>query len=103
MPLSGHQDLRKVWYTHSACCKEGTLVVENTAQMCRYNYGNAIYVPTYRGRVDDRVFCALQNYFELALEDACVDVTKVKKCKHLPGPHACYHQSWWPEEEVLDE
>lgn len=74
-----------------------TLLVENTPQMCRYTYGNTIYVPTYRGRFDDNVFSALQAYFADKLDDDVVNVTRVVKCEHPPGPHACYCQSWWPK------
>lgn len=77
--------------------KENTLIVENTPQNCIYNYGNAIYVPTFSGMKNDDVFQRLQKYIMDALEK-CDDVRTVSKCSHGQGYHACYEQSWLTDE-----
>ncbi|CAB9500171.1 expressed unknown protein [Seminavis robusta] len=94
----GSKDLRKVWYNQDEETlqfhRERTLLVENMPQNCRYNYGNAIYVPTYRGSAEDSVFAALQVYIAQVLEQY-TDVRYVCKCHHPKGAHACLEQSWW--------
>lgn len=105
-PCRETKDLRKVWYSSatSAFNKDNTLIVENTPQRCRFNYGNAIYVPTYRGgnrSGGDQVFLAFQNYVENVIEPNLStkgSVRSINKCHHVPPsrPHACYRQSWWP-------
>lgn len=44
---------------------------KDTPQNCRYNYGNAIYVPTYKGYPEDdgkegkkSIFSRMQSFFE---------------------------------------
>ena len=77
--------------------RERTLIIEDTPQNCRYNYGNAIYVPTYRGGgrylETDEVFERLRPYIEQELE-TCQDVRFVQKCHHGRRYHACYQQTW---------
>lgn len=95
------KDLRKLWWNQRNSplehfIPERTLMIENKPQNCRYNYGNAIYVPTYRGSVEDRILEPLQRYVEQVLEPEDVDVRTICKCDHANGPHACYRQSWWP-------
>ena len=99
-PCRAVKDLRGIWWNREEetanFVKERTLVIENTPQHCRYNYGNAIYVPTFRGGVNDEVFLALHNYIESHLEKDETDVRCISKCEHARGPHACYRQLWWP-------
>ena len=55
--------------------KQRTVIVEDTPQNCRYNYGNAIYVPTYKGGIssDECQFAKMQSFFEDELE-CCEDL-----------------------------
>ena len=119
-PCMDIKDLRSVWHpkrnknrskddtgtgidsstgTASLFRKENTLIVENTPQNCIYNYGNAIYVPTFSGMGSngDDVFDRLQRYIVDVLEK-CVNVRKVQKCSHGKSYHACYEQSWLTDE-----
>ena len=118
-PCRHVKDLRLIWWKKSksipgnnngiynaqssAFSKERTLMVENSPQFCRYNYGNAIYVPTYRGGPDDEIFKHLQSFIKQRLESSTSSTDKsiqnvrtVRKCNHPPGPHACSEQLWWP-------
>ena len=96
------KDLSKVWSdpTHETArfVKERTLIVENTPQQCIWNYGNAIYVPTYRGGYqrgnDERNMFARLKRLILELEQVD-NVRTVQKCSHKQGPHACFEQDWW--------
>ena len=100
-PCRRSKDIRCIWWSGESAgvFQPGrTLLVENTPQTCRYNYGNAIYVPTYRGGVNDGIFQALQRYIQETLEPGDVDVRDIAKCTHPPGPHACFRQCWWPDE-----
>jgi len=103
------KDLRKIWYSPEEATngfvKERTLIIEDTPQNCRYNYGNAIYVPTYRGYPGEEegtgdgersIFSRLRRFFETELE-TCENVRFVKKCLHGEYYHACYQQSWLEE------
>eukprot|EP00581_Thalassiosira_minuscula_P015418 CAMPEP_0183724460 /NCGR_PEP_ID=MMETSP0737-20130205/17944_1 /TAXON_ID=385413 /ORGANISM="Thalassiosira miniscula, Strain CCMP1093" /LENGTH=304 /DNA_ID=CAMNT_0025955057 /DNA_START=46 /DNA_END=960 /DNA_ORIENTATION=+ len=102
-PCRHVKDLRKVFgyagasstdKTSRMFTKERTIIVEDTPQNCRYNYGNAIYVPTYRGCVyKEDVFAKMQSFFENELE-SCEDVRFYQKCDHGKHYHACYRQSW---------
>jgi len=97
-PCREIKDMRKVWYSQSTetrnFTKERTLMVENTPQNCIYNYGNAIYVPTYSGYLNrENVFERFQLYLERDIE-CCENVRAVKKCNHSSTYHACYEQSW---------
>mmetsp|Transcript_7922 Transcript_7922/g.14665 ORF Transcript_7922/g.14665 Transcript_7922/m.14665 type:complete len:311 (+) Transcript_7922:148-1080(+) len=104
-PCRATKDLRKIWYSSDPSTAgfrpETTLLVENTPQNCRYNYGNAIYVRTYRGQQNtDTAFRDLQVYVEQVLEpSSAMSVRSIPKCKHCPPgtPHACFEQDWWSE------
>mmetsp|Transcript_23323 Transcript_23323/g.28072 ORF Transcript_23323/g.28072 Transcript_23323/m.28072 type:complete len:251 (+) Transcript_23323:24-776(+) len=96
------KDLRKVWYSSDdetkGFAKDRTLLIEDTPQNCRYNYGNAIYVPTYKGCTEDEekepIFSRMQSFFEREIEPS-ENVRFVQKCNHGQRYHACYKQSWW--------
>lgn len=95
-PCMDIKDLRYIWHTQKykdEFTKERTIIVENTPQNCIYNYGNAIYVPTYSGFDAVPVFARLKKFIAEVLEE-CEDVRKVKKCNHGQYFHACYEQSW---------
>lgn len=98
-PCRYTKDLGKVWESETQetarFVKERTLIVEDTPQQCIYNYGNAIYVPKYKGRcnVDKDLFERFKLYI-VVLEEA-ENVRLVQKCSHPRGPHACYEQVWW--------
>mmetsp|Transcript_4392 Transcript_4392/g.5041 ORF Transcript_4392/g.5041 Transcript_4392/m.5041 type:complete len:276 (+) Transcript_4392:55-882(+) len=101
-PCSDVKDLRKVWYSHEdetkRFTKERTLLVENTPQNCIFNYGNAIYFPTFRGCQSSKassssIYDAFGKFIIEKLEPSA-DVRKVKKCSHGSSYHACYEQSW---------
>lgn len=102
-PCREVKDLRKVWYSSDIETqnfrKENTLLVENTPQNCIFNYGNAIYVPTYTGNRDfEEKEVLLYDRFKRFIErelDHCVDVRFVRKCNHTKAYHACYDQKWW--------
>jgi hypothetical protein len=91
------KDLGKVWHLDEFKFeRESTLIVENTPQQCIRNYGNAIYVPTYRGSQigeDKDMFQRMKRLVQ-ELEQAR-DVRFVKKCDHRQGPHGCFEQLWW--------
>ena len=92
------KDLGKVWYGSDpetqGFIKDRTLIIENTPQQCIYNYGNAIYVPTYKGGHRDDIFDQLRVFMEDQLEPE-TSVRAVRKCFHRSGPHACFEQVWW--------
>lgn len=101
-PCRDVKDLRKVWYSSEKetdnFTKERTLIVENTPQNCIYNYGNALYVPTYRGGSceEDSFFLKMQVFVERELETS-TNVRHVRKCRHGDQYHACYEQYWTEE------
>jgi NLI interacting factor-like phosphatase len=105
-PCRFTKDLTKVWSKKRALggsfSRARTLLIENTPQQCLSNYGNAVYVPTYRGDQEDRVLDRLQS---LILQMECVeDVRAASKCS-CPvvsegvgrSFHACRVQSWCGE------
>jgi NLI interacting factor-like phosphatase len=111
-PCRKTKDLRRIWHrewygidnsdgeiTHHFK-RENTLILENTPQNCRYNYGNGIYVPTYRGgcMTTDKTFEGFQEYVEGVLEKDTKSVRDIQKCDCTPPrtPHACFRQVWWP-------
>lgn len=101
-PCRHTKDLRKIWYaeddsTKSFGTKHRTLIIENTPQKCIHNYGNAIYVPTFKFPEDEKdkhIFTKLGAYLETELESVS-SVRAVQKCLHGSHPHACYEQLWW--------
>ena len=118
-PCRQVKDLRKVWssstllqcyscetpnkvgpalvnFSNNPFVRERTLIIEDTPQNCRFNYGNAIYEPKYKGGLySDETFSKLRTYVETTLEPS-EDVRKIRKCDHHPiGYHACFNQSWW--------
>ena len=103
------KDLRKIWYSSDEETKdfvrERTLIVEDTPQNCRYNYGNAIYVPTYKGYLEEDgtgdLFTRIRAFFERELE-TCDDVRYVRKCDHGKHYHACYRQSWMTSKQSME-
>mmetsp|Transcript_20013 Transcript_20013/g.43667 ORF Transcript_20013/g.43667 Transcript_20013/m.43667 type:complete len:259 (+) Transcript_20013:157-933(+) len=99
-PCREVKDLRKIWCSNdedtNGFTKERTVIVEDTPQNCIYNYGNALYVPTYRGCLsgdDADIFSKMKVFFETSLE-ICENVRFVQKCQHGSHYHACYQQSW---------
>lgn len=56
-PCRSTKDLRKVWRQQQlrsvGFVPHRTLLIENTPQQCLNNYGNAVYVPTYRGNIQN--------------------------------------------------
>lgn len=109
-PCSTVKDLRKVWRDQTEetqhFVKERTLIVENTPQNCIYNYGNAIYVPTFRGSlVSINIFAPFQRFIQAELETS-ENVRTIQKCSHGKTYHACFEQSWitkYASEEVSNE
>lgn len=101
-PCMEIKDLRSIWHSSREECnkfiKSRTLIVENTPQNCIYNYGNAIYVPTFSGFQSDDVFERLRRYIVDVLEP-CEDVRYVQKCSHGQHYHPCYEQSWLTDEK----
>lgn len=100
-PCRQTKDLRKVWWSEqeetSNFSKHRTLIIENTPQKCRHNYGNAIYVPSFLYpdlEKDKNVFQKLGKYIETELESA-ENVREIQKCGHTRERHACYEQIWW--------
>lgn len=92
------KELRKVWKDPSieGFSEERTLIIENTPQQCILNYGNAIYVPTFKGnflREKDMMIWGRLKAYILQLEKV-ENVREVKKCVHARRPHACYYQYW---------
>ena len=69
--------------------KQRTVIVEDTPQYCPYNYGNAIFVPTYKGDTK------MQSFLEDELE-CCEDVrfvnfnvNMVYAIMHVINNHGC--------------
>lgn len=103
-PCQEVKDLRRVWSPYDSqgkdpetmrFVKDRTLLVENTPQNCIYNYGNAIYVPTYGGDArEGNLWEQFQRFIVEELEP-CESVRRVRKCSHGTAYHACYEQSWW--------
>ena len=106
-PCRDTKDLSKVWKKHkimsaqqqhqNAFTRERTIIIENTPQQCVRNYGNAVYVPSYKGNAhtesNNAIFERLQ---ELVLQfEQARDVRTVSRCSHGTGAHACFQQSWW--------
>lgn len=60
--------LRNLWkakrYRDMGLTKQQTLIIDNTPRVCRKNYGNAIYVPTFNGEQDDTVLPDLIKYLD---------------------------------------
>jgi NLI interacting factor-like phosphatase len=106
-PCRFTKDLTKVWSKKRALggcfSRARTLLIENTPQQCLSNYGNAVYVPTYRGDQEDRVLHRLQSLI-LQMEGVD-DVRAVSKCSCAASTggsggrlvHACRMQSWCGE------
>mmetsp|Transcript_29646 Transcript_29646/g.49155 ORF Transcript_29646/g.49155 Transcript_29646/m.49155 type:complete len:283 (+) Transcript_29646:27-875(+) len=101
-PCRHVKDLNKVWssraYETSGFSKERTIIVENTPQQCICNYGNAVYVPTYKGYndKDDRIFVDSFLFFVKNKLEPTANVRSLHKCFHKKrGPHACFEQIWW--------
>jgi len=99
-PCRYTKDLSEVWESETEetdrFIKERTLIVENTPQQCIYNYGNAIYVPTYKNRyVEDKDLFERFKLFVVEQLEEAENVRRVPKCSHPPGPHACFEQAWW--------
>lgn len=96
-PCREVKDLRKIWHSSDEetrnFVKERTLIVENTPQNCIYNYGNAIYVPTYKGSLpEESTFTRMRAFFEKL--ETSKNVREVPKCHHGPHYHACFEQAW---------
>jgi NLI interacting factor-like phosphatase len=105
-PCRFTKDLTKVWSKKRALggsfSRARTLLIENTPQQCLSNYGNAVYVPTYRGDREDRVLDRLQSLI-LQMESV-EDVRAASKCSCPVSServgrlvHACRVQSWCGE------
>lgn len=98
-PCRFTKDLWKVWNSNdketSRFVKERTLIMENTPQQCILNYGNAIYVPTYKGLFDPSAEKVFERFKALILHLETVDnVREFQKCSHGKAPHACFEQDW---------
>ena len=100
-PCQEVKDLRKIWYSKEHAVfpftQERTLLVEDTPQNCRFNYGNGIYIRKYKGQLSpvDQYFDKLRIFVQTELE-GCETVRQVRKCDHpIKRYHACYDQIWW--------
>ncbi|CAH6418376.1 NLI interacting factor phosphatase [uncultured virus] len=73
--------LWKVWrskkYRNLGIKKENTLIIDNTPKVCVKNYGNAIYVQTFRGEDSDDELLKLMEYLTAVLY--CQNVRKLEK------------------------
>ena len=56
---------------------EQTLIVDNTPEKVRQNYGNAIYIPSYEAQVKDDWLSRLANYLKEVHQET--DYRKVEK------------------------
>lgn len=86
MNLIVEKRLRNIWkcskFRNLGIKRENTIIIENTPSICAKNYGNAIYVKTFEGNLEDRELMKLIIYLKELIQTTNVRIIEKRNWKH---------------------